>query len=114
MTSGIYSFLSGFLCTTLCLLDAFMQKFFLVAAQYTMDLVDYYDLLKHKSKKPLFYGTFKALRISHCRNNVAMSTLVDLFMFLYVPLDKFLKMEILNCEDIHDVKTFGEYYPIAI
>lgn len=86
-------FLSGFLCTTLCLLDAFMQKFFLVAAQYTMDLVDYYDLLKHKSKKPLFYGTFKALRISHCRNNVAIGTLVDLFMFLYVPLDKFLKMK---------------------
>ena len=43
-----------------------------------------------------------------------MSTLIDLFMFLYVPLDKFLKMEILNFEDIHDVKTFGEYYPIAI
>ena len=51
-----------------------------------------------KAKKTLFYRTFKALHIFHCHNNVAMSTLIDLFMFLYVPLDKFLKMEILNCE----------------
>lgn len=66
MTQSIYSFLSGFLCSTLCLLHAFMQKFFLVAVQYTTDLMDYYDLLKRKSEKTLFYGTLKALCISHC------------------------------------------------
>ena len=67
-----------------------------------------------KAKKHSSMGHLRHCVFLTVINSVAMSTLIDLFMFLYVPLDKFLNMEIMNCEDIQDVKTFGEYYLIAI
>jgi len=67
-----------------------------------------------KAKKHSSMGHLRHCVFLTVINNVAMSTLIDLLMFLYVSLDKFLKMEILNCEDTQDVKTFGKYYLIAI